>query len=134
MTVPAAAAYRQVSGEREFFAQMVVDAVTALDASTLDLKMIGMKKVRQHRTVLKPALWFCGFGGKVFCVRAAASVLVDFPRLSAALLHVGYLMLHLPLCATPCCGVLCAGHRWWLEGQLPCEGCGLQEDLQLRRI
>lgn len=36
----------QVSGEREFFAQMVVDAVTALDASTLDLKMIGMKKVR----------------------------------------------------------------------------------------
>lgn len=34
-----------VSGEREFFAQMVVDAVTALDMSTLDLKMIGMKKV-----------------------------------------------------------------------------------------
>jgi hypothetical protein len=36
----------QVSGEREFFAQMVVDAVTALDLSTLDLKMVGMKKVR----------------------------------------------------------------------------------------
>lgn len=36
----------QVSGEREFFAQMVVDAVTALDPSTLDLKMVGMKKVR----------------------------------------------------------------------------------------
>jgi hypothetical protein len=28
---------------------MVVDAVTALDLSTLDLKMIGMKKVSQHR-------------------------------------------------------------------------------------
>jgi hypothetical protein len=35
----------QVSGEREFFAQMVVDAVTALDPGTLDLKMVGMKKV-----------------------------------------------------------------------------------------
>lgn len=35
----------QVSGERDFFAQMVVAAVTALDPSTLDLKMVGMKKV-----------------------------------------------------------------------------------------
>lgn len=37
--------YLQVSGERDFFAQMVVDAVTCLDPSTLDLKMIGIKKV-----------------------------------------------------------------------------------------
>eukprot|EP00775_Hariotina_reticulata_P013203 gene13203-13334_t len=34
-----------VSGERDFFAQMVVDAVSCLDPSTLDLKMIGIKKV-----------------------------------------------------------------------------------------
>ncbi|KAG2487549.1 hypothetical protein HYH03_013828 [Edaphochlamys debaryana] len=35
-----------VSGEKEFFAQMVVDAVTKLDPSTLDLKMVGIKKVQ----------------------------------------------------------------------------------------
>jgi hypothetical protein len=35
----------QVSGERDFFAKMCVDAVSCLDPSTLDLKMIGMKKV-----------------------------------------------------------------------------------------
>lgn len=34
-----------VSGEKEFFADMVVDAVKSLDPSTLDLKMIGIKKV-----------------------------------------------------------------------------------------
>jgi T-complex protein 1 subunit eta len=34
-----------VSGEKEFFADMVVTAVTRLDPATLDLKMIGMKKV-----------------------------------------------------------------------------------------
>ncbi|MEW5302601.1 MAG: hypothetical protein WDW38_002248 [Sanguina aurantia] len=34
-----------VSGEKEFFAQMVVDAVSCLDPNTLDLKMIGIKKV-----------------------------------------------------------------------------------------
>jgi hypothetical protein len=36
----------QVSGEKEFFAQMVVDAVSVLDPNTLDLKMIGIKKVQ----------------------------------------------------------------------------------------
>lgn len=36
----------QVSGEKEFFAQMVVDAVSVLDPSTLDLRMIGTKKVQ----------------------------------------------------------------------------------------
>ncbi len=36
----------QVSGEKEFFAQMVVDAVSVLDSATLDLKMIGIKKVQ----------------------------------------------------------------------------------------
>ena len=34
-----------MSGEKEFFAQMVVDAVSKLDIQTLDLKMIGIKKV-----------------------------------------------------------------------------------------
>ncbi|GFH26903.1 t-complex protein 1 subunit eta [Haematococcus lacustris] len=34
-----------VSGEKEFFSQMVVDAVCKLDPQTLDLKMIGIKKV-----------------------------------------------------------------------------------------
>lgn len=38
----------QVSGEKEFFAQMVVDAVSCLDPNTLDLKMIGIKKVSLH--------------------------------------------------------------------------------------
>lgn len=35
-----------VSGEKEFFAQMVVDAVSVLDPNTLDLKLIGIKKVQ----------------------------------------------------------------------------------------
>lgn len=36
----------QVSGEKDFFAQMVVDAVSVLDPATLDLRMIGTKKVQ----------------------------------------------------------------------------------------
>jgi len=36
----------QVSGEREFFGHMVVDAVTKLDPATLDLRMLGIKKVQ----------------------------------------------------------------------------------------
>ena len=36
----------QVSGEKEFFANLVVDAVLRLDLQTLDLRMIGMKKAR----------------------------------------------------------------------------------------
>eukprot|EP00201_Polytomella_parva_P007898 CAMPEP_0175068362 /NCGR_PEP_ID=MMETSP0052_2-20121109/17631_1 /TAXON_ID=51329 ORGANISM="Polytomella parva, Strain SAG 63-3" /NCGR_SAMPLE_ID=MMETSP0052_2 /ASSEMBLY_ACC=CAM_ASM_000194 /LENGTH=547 /DNA_ID=CAMNT_0016335385 /DNA_START=97 /DNA_END=1737 /DNA_ORIENTATION=- len=35
-----------VSSEKEFFADMVVEAVTTLDPATLDLKMIGVKKVQ----------------------------------------------------------------------------------------
>ena len=35
-----------VSGEGEFFARMVVDAVTKLDPSTLDLRMLGVHKVQ----------------------------------------------------------------------------------------
>lgn len=35
-----------VSGEKEFFAQMVVDAVSKLDPVSLDLKLIGIKKVQ----------------------------------------------------------------------------------------
>ena len=36
----------QVSGEKEFFADMVVEAVSKLDHATLDLKLIGTKKVQ----------------------------------------------------------------------------------------
>lgn len=36
----------QVSGEKEFFANLVVDAVSRLDIKTLDLRMVGMKKVQ----------------------------------------------------------------------------------------
>ena len=35
-----------VSGEREFFGKMVVDAVMKLDPRTLDLRMLGVKKVQ----------------------------------------------------------------------------------------
>ena len=35
----------QVGGEKEFFAKMVVDAVSCLDPVLLDLRMIGIKKV-----------------------------------------------------------------------------------------
>lgn len=35
-----------MSGEKDFFAQMVVDAVSVLDPQTLDLRMIGTKKVQ----------------------------------------------------------------------------------------
>lgn len=34
----------QVSGEKEFFAKMVVDAVSRLDPETLDMNMLGTKK------------------------------------------------------------------------------------------
>ena len=36
----------QVSGEKEFFAEMVVDAVSRLDPATLDMNMLGTKKVQ----------------------------------------------------------------------------------------
>lgn len=36
----------QISGEKEFFADMVVEAVSKLDRETLNLKMIGTKKVQ----------------------------------------------------------------------------------------
>lgn len=35
-----------ISGEKEFFSDMVVNAVSCLDTATLDLKMIGIKKAR----------------------------------------------------------------------------------------
>lgn len=34
-----------MSGERDFFAEMVVDAVSALDVETLDMSLLGVKKV-----------------------------------------------------------------------------------------
>ena len=36
----------QVSGEKEFFAEMVVEAVSRLDPTTLDMNMLGTKKVQ----------------------------------------------------------------------------------------
>ena len=36
----------QVSGERDFFAEMVVQAVTTLDPESVDLRMLGVKKVQ----------------------------------------------------------------------------------------
>jgi len=36
----------QVSGEKEFFANMVVEAVSSLDPETLDLTLLGVKKVQ----------------------------------------------------------------------------------------
>ncbi len=36
----------QVSGEKEFFAKMVVDAVSKLDPATLDMSLLGVKKVQ----------------------------------------------------------------------------------------
>ena len=43
-----------MSGEKEFFAELVVEAVTRLDPATLDLKMIGMKKVRARACICVP--------------------------------------------------------------------------------
>lgn len=34
-----------MSGEKQFFAEMVVDAVAQLDPDTLDLSLLGIKKV-----------------------------------------------------------------------------------------
>ena len=42
----------QVSGERDFFAEMVVDAVSALDVETLDMSLLGVKKVSRSRPSL----------------------------------------------------------------------------------
>ena len=36
----------QVSGEKEFFAEMVVEAVSRLDPATLDMNLLGTKKVQ----------------------------------------------------------------------------------------
>ena len=35
-----------MSGEKEFFAEMVVEAVSRLDPATLDMNMLGTKKVQ----------------------------------------------------------------------------------------
>lgn len=42
----------QVSGEKEFFAEMVVEAVTRLDPATLDMNMLGTKKVCSSGTLV----------------------------------------------------------------------------------
>lgn len=42
----------QVSGERDFFAKIVVDAVTNLDPESLDLRMLGIKKVQVRNVSL----------------------------------------------------------------------------------
>ncbi len=58
---------RQVSGEKEFFSEMVVTAVSRLDPSTLDLKMIGMKKVGAAAGGFAGSFWTQG--GE--CLRAS---------------------------------------------------------------
>lgn len=45
--------HRQVSGEGEFFADMVVEAVSRLDPETLDMSLLGIKKVQFH------IIWVC---------------------------------------------------------------------------
>lgn len=35
----------QVSGEKQFFAEMVVDAVNSLDSAVMDMSLLGTKKV-----------------------------------------------------------------------------------------
>lgn len=49
----------QVSGEKEFFANLVVDAVSKLDPQTLDLRMIGIKKVGGSMPT-NPVMQRCG--------------------------------------------------------------------------
>jgi hypothetical protein len=48
----------KVSGEKDFFANMVVEAVSKLDPATLDLRLIGMKKVRRLCKVRVPKAIF----------------------------------------------------------------------------
>ena len=50
----------QVSGEKEFFANMVVDAVSHLDPETLDISLLGMKKV-QGGALRDRCFTFCDF-------------------------------------------------------------------------
>ena len=45
-------ALMQVSGEKEFFAEMVVEAVSKLDPATLDMNMLGTKKVCSSGTLV----------------------------------------------------------------------------------
>lgn len=49
----------QVSGERDFFAEMVVEAVQLLEPATLDLKMLGIKKARPPLPLSLYLLCFC---------------------------------------------------------------------------
>lgn len=53
----------QVSGERDFFAKVVVDAVTKLDPETLDLRMLGIKKVQVSKQTLNPQRQLVGAVG-----------------------------------------------------------------------
>jgi hypothetical protein len=103
-----------VSGEREFFAQMVVDAVTALDASTLDLKMIGMKKVR-HRAGAASL----HSAGNTLCELLAAFIshATQAPLCGTWLLMtvcVDEVLCHsLLLCCVLCPAALCCAGDWW---------------------
>ena len=53
----------QVSGERDFFAKVVVDAVTKLDPETLDLRMLGIKKVQVSKQTHNPQRQLVGAVG-----------------------------------------------------------------------
>jgi hypothetical protein len=124
--------HAQVSGERDFFANMVVDAVRYLDLATLDLKMIGMKKVR------------CGAA----CQEAAAACMHACCTWRAwCMLRMHHMVRgSLPPCAsldhhptlahmslqTRC--LPSPGHRRRAARQLHGAGRGVQEDVQLCRL
>jgi hypothetical protein len=115
-----------VSGERDFFAKMCVDAVSCLDSSTLDLKMIGMKKVigkLLHLSVLLRLLPVA-----LVLPSAASAWLIGCPcTLTISLMTFGQ-EYEFESAAVRCC---C---RWWAARLLPGGRSGLQEDLQLCRL
>ena len=49
--------HAQVSGEGEFFADMVVEAVSKLDPQTLDMSLLGIKKVHIHMYLCMQGAW-----------------------------------------------------------------------------
>lgn len=47
-----------MAGEKDFFADLVVRAVSHLDRDTLDLNMIGVKKVGSRCAATRDDLWW----------------------------------------------------------------------------
>lgn len=99
--------YVQVSGEKEFFAQMVVDAVSRLDPPTWDLRLVGVKKViggglRDSFLVdgvaFKKTFSYAGFEQQPKAFKGAPTATQCAPGVAAA----GQALLH------ACSGQLCA--------------------------